>query len=89
MVVSGGHLLPLVPEPVAHSATLEELGVGDGEGAGTAGVGVGLGLGMGLGLGLELFSTQLAVSVTAPLTHLVVPLTTYPELHVGVHLLPE
>ena len=44
---------------------------------------------MGLGLGLELLSTQLAVSVTAPLTHLVVPLTAYPELHVGVHLLPE
>lgn len=30
-------------------------------------------------------ATHVAVSVSAPLTHLVVPLTVYPELHVGRH----
>lgn len=65
---------------------------GDGLGAGIGlgdGLELELGLGIGLGLGLELLNTQLAVSVSTPLTHLVVPLTSYPELHVGVHLLPE
>lgn len=65
-----------------------ELGLGTGVGLGD-GLELELGLGTGLGLGLELLNTQLAVSVSTPLTHLVVPLTSYPVLHVGVHLLPE
>jgi len=77
-----------VAEGVGVEAVGVAAGVGVAEGVGVGAVGVAAGVGVGVGVGVE-SDTQEAVSVMTPLTHLVVPLDVYPELQVGVHLLPE
>jgi len=68
-------------------AVTEVTGAGVGDGAGTL-VGAGTGAGVGTTTG-ELVDTHVAVSVMVPLTHRVMPDTSYPVSQPGMHALPE